>query len=113
MAVKKKVKTSKGIIQLRADKNVFARLAVMAQTRSMDMRQVMSFPIGPVPWSLACPDGSLVKTAKAKLLHFLEEDSQPLVELPFSAWILDGMALLQALQDHRSTLRTLQPLFCS
>ena len=67
MAVKKKVNTVNGIIQLRADKSLFARLAVIAQTRSMDMRHVMSFPLQPVPWSLANPDGSSIKTTKSKL----------------------------------------------
>ena len=80
MTMKKKVKTMNGIIQLRADKKLFAQLAVIAQTRSMDTCHIMSFPLGPVPWSLASPDGSLIKTTKAKLLHLLEEDVQPLAD---------------------------------
>ena len=77
------------MIQLGADRNLFARLATIAQTRSVDMCLVLAFPLGPVPWSLASPDGSLVKTNKAKLLHYLEEDSQPLTIVPPSARILD------------------------
>ena len=110
MAVKKKVNTVNGIIQLRADKNLFARLAVIAQTRSMDMRHVMSFPLQPVPWSLANPGGSRIKTTKSKLLHLLEEDVQPLTYVPPSAWILDGMAVLQALQGRPSTFADIAAL---
>lgn len=103
LVIKKKVKTANGIVQLRADKALFARLAVLAQNRAMDMRVVMGYPLGPLPWSLALPDGSLVKTNKSKLLHLLEEGVEPLHGNPSGAWIIDGMAVLQALQGRPST----------
>ena len=54
--VVQKVNTKAGPIQLRADAALFARLAVLAQQRSMDMAQVLSYPgLGPLPWSLANP----------------------------------------------------------
>ena len=55
MVVQKKVNTKAGPIQFRADAALFARLAVLAQKRSLDMAQVLSYPLGPLPWSLANP----------------------------------------------------------
>ena len=53
---------------LRADRSLFACMAVIAQTREMNMREVLSHPLGPLPWSLATIDGSLAKTPKSKLV---------------------------------------------
>ena len=60
---KKVVRTvNKRAIVLKADKNLFARLAIVAQIRNLDMRNVLTYSLGPVPWALANPDGSLTKT---------------------------------------------------
>ena len=81
---------------VRADRTLFARLAVVAQSRSLDMRSVLHYELGPVPWSLATPDGGLVKTDKSCLLHLLESGTQPVEDVPpKAALILDGMAVLQ------------------
>ena len=53
---KNNLKTFKSI---KADLNLFARLAVIGQTQSMDMREVLSHSLGPVPWSLAPTDRKL------------------------------------------------------
>ena len=58
------------------------------------MKEVLCHPLGPLPWSLATPEGTLRKTNKAaKKLHksvpFAEKLQQP------SATIIDGMALVQ------------------
>ena len=58
---------------------------------------MLKFSIGPVPWSLAIPDGQMRKTTKAALLHLLEKDVQTLESAPHeAALMLDGMALLQS-----------------
>ena len=86
---KKKVKTESRIIKLRADKALFARLTVLAQKRSLDMAEVMKYPLGPIPWSIAAVDGSLVKTNKSKLLELLESGTDPLEEIPAAAWAVE------------------------
>ena len=75
----------KKISGVRADRTLFARLAVVAvvaQSRSLDMRSVLHCELGPVPWSLATPDGGLVKTDKSCLLHLLESGTQPVEDVP-------------------------------
>ena len=49
-----------------------------------------------------------MKTSKAKLLPLLEDNVAPLEEIPpGSAWIIDGMVLLQCLRTRPSTFAEL------
>ena len=94
-SVKVKLK-NKGVI-MKADSKFFARMLVIAQSRAMDLRHVLKFSIGPVPWSLATPEEQMRKTMKAALLHLLEKDVQALESAPHeAARMVDGMALLQS-----------------
>ena len=66
----KKVELRKGTakeIVLKADRALFAHMIVIAEARQLSMKEVLSHPLGPLPWSLAAPDGSLKKTAKSSL----------------------------------------------
>ena len=84
---------------LRTDRNLFARLLVIGQSRQMDLRQLLVHELGPLPWSLALFDGALVKTNKAALPKLLEEGVESLQCLPAqtTAVIIDAMAMLQTL----------------
>ena len=101
-AGKKNVTCQGRNVVLWADRNLFARLTVLAQNHQMDMREVLKRSLGPLPWVLAAADGSLAKTSKAKLLHLMEgsapsSDTMPLFSSTSAAWLYDGLALLQSL----------------
>ena len=105
----KKIKTrvkGKDII-LHADRNLFARMILTAQSRTLDLRTVLAHPLGPMPWSMSTPDGSLRKTAKSALAHTLTNNVQYAESIPTpSACIVDGMSLLQkAKADHLTYLQ--------
>ena len=92
----KKIKVNGKEHTLKADRKLFGRLAVIA----LNMREVLTYPLGPLPWSLACTDGALAKTNKAKLAEVLERSTAPAVNDPeCTAGIFDGMAVLKALKD--------------
>jgi hypothetical protein len=38
------------------------------------LREILTYSLGPIPWSLATADGSFVKTVKSKLLDAIEND---------------------------------------
>ena len=65
----------------------------------MDLRYLLTHELGPLPWSLALPDGLLVKTNKASLSMLLENGVECLPSLPdqTTAVIIDAMAMLQTL----------------
>ena len=70
--VQVKSKTSKEII-LKADRNLFAQMILIAENRKLQMREVLSHPLGPLPWALSTADGSLRKTNKAALAKELQK----------------------------------------
>ena len=97
-ATKRTVKTSTREVILKADKALFSRLIILAQSRQMNLAAMLEYPLGPLPWALATADGSLVKTNKAALLHLLESGTTTVDNIPPAVWLIDGMALLQSMQ---------------
>ena len=64
-----KVKTSKkNVVKITAQRNLFGQLLMLSHDNDLDIQRVMEYPLGPVPWSLATPDGMLIKTNKAVLM---------------------------------------------
>ena len=62
------------------------------------MREVLKHELGPILWSLATTNNSLVKTAKLSLHFHLENNTSLLESIPDdSVFIIDAMALLQAI----------------
>ena len=103
---KKFVRISDKTVVLKADRSLFARMAVIAQSRSMDMKTVLSFSLGPLPWSLANVDGSLAKTPKSKLLHLLEStcEARETDTPPNTAWLIDRKAFFQSMSNVPATI---------
>ena len=83
---------------LKADRNIFARLTVIAQTRELDMQNVLKYELGVYPWSIAATDGTVAKTAKSMIVQVLEKDVQPIEQdEEFSVWGFDAMAVIQSI----------------
>ena len=91
---------SRKTIEITAERNVFGQLVVLASNHRLNMENVMSYPLGPVPWALATADGARTTTDKAALLHELEESAgHGTTERPplnTVSYIIDGNALYQA-----------------
>jgi hypothetical protein len=88
-------------VALRADRAFFVRALVLAQNRSMDLKKILSYDLGPLPLSLA-------KTAKSSLLHQLEKLGSSDISVPDDAvTVVDGMAVLQSIVKPPSTLGNL------
>ena len=90
---------------LKADRDLFARLIVTAQTRETDLREVFTYSLGLVLWSWASADGSLCKTVMSKLLESLVDGVEDIP--PAAALIVDGMAVLQSLKNVPETFEEL------
>ena len=96
MSKGKKVSFSGRELTLKADRGLFAKMAVIAQKRNLNMRYIFTFPLGPIPLSLGNPDGSLRKTQKSSLMEVLTKDFSPLDTIPpHSALVIDGMSIVQ------------------
>ena len=93
-------------IMLKADKNLFGMMAVISHSRNFDMKEVLSHPLGPIPWSLATADDTLRKTNKAVLSNNLEKESTPSEEIPENSWcIIDAMSLVKKIKGKQKTFK--------
>ena len=62
-----KVRNKDLVLPLRMDRDVFARIALLGQFRQIDMKLFFTYPLGPLPWSLAGFYGRPRKSRQAKL----------------------------------------------
>ena len=93
--------------QLQMDSDVlFRRLLAVSKQRDVSLENVMCHELAAVPPSLFYDDGGMRKTTKADLAKKLESVVEVVQELPHStdksAYIIDGMAMLQSLLDSAS-----------
>ena len=100
------------LITVKSDKDLFRRLMLVANVREVNIRDVLSYELSPVPCFLAHNDGSLRKATKSDLASALEDRINSPVRLPVLAssvvYIVDGMALIQM---HKSSgARTFEEL---
>ena len=73
---KKIIKTKSKIISSQSSKYLFAKVAIIAQKRSVDLKRLLSYPLVHLPLSLTEADGTLKKIAKS-LLFKVEGDLEP------------------------------------
>ena len=109
MLKKKTITKGKGKdIILHADRDLFGRMILGAQSRKLEIKDVLSHPLGPIPWSLATADGSLRKTNKCGLANYLLKNISPADTIPSpSACIIDGMSLVQKVKGEHKTFKQL------
>jgi len=84
-------------IPIKAQSDLFGWLAVIMQSRKINLEEVFEYPLGPHPWPLTNLTGGLRKTNKAALLHKLEKGVDPVERdtLTSVSTIIDGMAMVQ------------------
>ena len=91
-------------VVLKAKRRLFAQMIVIADSRNLQMSEVLAHPLGPLPWTLAKPDDTLRKTNKASLAKELQKNVQAADVIPQpSACLIDGMALVQRLKGDQKT----------
>ena len=91
-----KVRTKDLLLPLRMDRDLFGRMALLGKFRKNDLKTSFTFPLGPLPWSVADPYGLPRKTKKAKISQQLERNTDVAEKFPDNATsIFDGMAVLQ------------------
>ena len=94
-------------------RSMYARPLVVSQCREINMREVMTYCLGEIPFPISNGLDSLVKTNKSALLNLLESEVQAFQDhcvqaVPAnSALMIDGMALLQSLKNIPSTFEQL------
>jgi len=75
-ANKIQAKSNDKLVTDNADRDLFGRLLIVSNTCQICLKDVLSFELSPVPYSLANSDGSLRKGVKSVLGSILEKDLQ-------------------------------------
>ena len=103
----KKIKVQSGKskeVIIKADRALFAQMITIAKNRNFKMPDVLYHPLGPLPWALASPHGSLRKTNNESLAKKLQKNMAAADMTPHpSARIIDGMAMVQKLRGNQKT----------
>jgi hypothetical protein len=78
-----------------------------AQDTHVDLRELMSYPLTPIPYSIGTADGFMAKTDKAKGVHFLTKDVDDMPEPPKKDTLIieDGNALFHCVRDIPSNFK--------
>ena len=84
--------------------DLFGRPLIAANTREINLKEVLSYELSSVPFGLAHQDGSIHKTTKRVLAKMLKDQVEVLPHLsPATALetvhILDGMAIVQMMKS--------------
>ena len=99
--------TSKKTDKIMVDSEVlFRRLLAVSKQRDVSLEEVLTHELAPVPPSLFNDDGTMRKTTKADLAKKLESNCDEIQVLEetddrHTAYIIDGMALLQAMDESK------------
>ena len=100
---KVKLTSSEGkIVQYKQQSDLAFMLLVKSQLQDnpLDVNELLTYSLFPVPYIFETPDGFFAKTNKAKMLHFLLEEYTDHVEYPENSFhIEDGNALIHSLRD--------------
>ena len=79
-------------------------MILIAENRKLQIREVLSHPLGPLSWALSTADGSLRITNKAALAKEIQK-SVPFIDVipQSSPCMIDAMALVQRLKGAHKT----------
>ena len=87
---------------VKADRALFGRIMVMGHGRNLQISNVLSHPLGPLPWAIATPEGLQRKSNTAALASYQQKNVAPADQRrDHSATIIDGMSIIQKVKgDH-------------
>ena len=82
-------------VQISVQCEIFGKIALISQSRVLDLKEIFKYSLGSIPYALADHMGVMVKTKKSDLLTELEKGAALVGQMPKSLCsIIDGMALV-------------------
>ena len=96
---KLRIKSSDKLVTVKADRDLYGRLLIVSNTCQICLKDVLSFELSPVPYSLVNTDESLRKGTKSVPCSLLKKDVNVVQRLTGSpnptVVIVNGMAVIQ------------------
>jgi len=92
------------VVQFSAQSDIFGKIAIIQQTRQLDLKEMFCYLLGPVPWFIANCSGDMAKTSKSALMAELEKGTTDVeqIQKPFASlmeWQWCEKYLLMSLLD--------------
>ena len=95
-------------VQFNYQSDLFGKIVLLLQKRSIDLEEVFMYPLGPIPYAVADDLGLMLKTRKVELLFELEKDIIYVDKIPrHSCSVIDGMALVRKIKGTGLTFNQL------
>lgn len=95
----KKSRADGKVVELKMERDLMGRLLCIALENKVDMAEILSYPLTPVPLCLSHLDGSMNKTNKAVLFNELEKKIEHSPPSRVDCTIIDGMFFFHLLGD--------------
>ena len=99
-------KTKNKIMWLTSTRDLFSKVAIISQKRSVDHKTLFNYPLEALTLSLSEADGTFKKSPKSALLHKLEQDVEPVSDLPIGCFDVFGVYLDNSIKDVERTRRS-------
>ena len=97
---KVKRKSSKGKLEeVKMEKNLFGKLLCLALQQKIDLKEILCYPLTPLPVSLCHFDGTLRSTPKSQLMKYLKIQIVSSSPTSIDLYIVDGNFYLHLLKD--------------
>ena len=100
---KHKVKKDGKVVAACLIRDLFGSILNISLQRKIDMGEVLSYPLTPVPLSLCHVDGSIQKSQKSALLNYLESKTISIPPTTVNVTIVDAMFFLHLHSNLPST----------
>ena len=98
MLATEKVAVKDKEVVIRADRDLFAWLLVIRETREVSMKDFVGYSLAPAVWSLLTAIGNVCKSTKSDLLTCLEKKTNLVSQIPAAASrAYDGMCIIDQL----------------
>ncbi|EFX79054.1 hypothetical protein DAPPUDRAFT_245429 [Daphnia pulex] len=95
----KKTRTDGKVQELTMERDLFGRILVIALEEKVDIRNVLEYPLTPVPLCFSHLDGHMNKTNKAKTFKILEDRVKHQPPTNIDVVIIDGFFFLHLCPD--------------
>ena len=69
-------------VSIKASSDMCNRLLIIGKSRDIDLEELLSYTLSPLPMYLGITEGTPYKTVKAKLMHELEKVFEPVAQVP-------------------------------
>lgn len=75
-----------------SDRKLFSRMVLLGEKLKINLKDLLTYSLGPISYPLSVSDGSLAKTQKSKLVALVERVQKA------DATVIDGMVLIHGLK---------------